>query len=77
MRTGQQRRRAAIAANAESVAAEDAALNFQRAYGNSSRIGDYLVQGKVAPASVVAVPARSDQLFTLAAGLGFVPGRRR
>jgi len=59
---------------AERAAAEDAARSFERSYANSSKIGDYLVQNKVAPASAVAVYERSDQLFTLGVGIGFVQG---
>ncbi|HEY2031255.1 MAG TPA: hypothetical protein VGH20_18820 [Myxococcales bacterium] len=56
------------------AAAADAALDFERSYASSSKIGDYLVGKKVAPASAVAVRERSDKLVTVAVGLGFVQG---
>jgi hypothetical protein len=61
-------------ARARAVAAQEAANDFERRYANSTKIGDYLVSKKIAPASAVAVPERSDKLITFAAGLGLVQG---
>jgi hypothetical protein len=56
------------------AATEYAALDFERSYAISTKIADYLVGKKIAPASEVAVHERSDKLATLALGIGFVQG---
>jgi hypothetical protein len=55
-------------------AAREAAAGFELNYANRSKVGDYLVSKKVASAKAVAVPERSDDLVTLAGGVGFMQG---
>jgi hypothetical protein len=59
---------------AEQVASAEAVHDFEHKYADSSKVGDYLVTKKVATASAVGVPERSDNLITFAAGAGFVQG---
>ena len=61
-------------AHAEQEAASAAASRFERAYANSTKIGDYLVAKKVAPASAVAVQERGDKNFWLTLGGGAALG---
>jgi hypothetical protein len=59
---------------AESRASQDCARDFERRYANSTKIGDYLVTKKVAPAAAVGVSGRSEKLFSAFAGLGAMQG---
>jgi hypothetical protein len=58
----------------ERAAAGLAAGEFERRYAGSTKISDYLVQGKIAPASAVTVRGRQDRLITPSIGAGLVQG---
>jgi hypothetical protein len=51
-------------------AARQAALDFESNYREDTKVADFLVGAKVAPASAVAAEWRSDRLITLGAGGG-------
>jgi hypothetical protein len=59
---------------AEQLASAEAARDFEHKYADSSKVGNYLVTKKVAPASAVGVSERSDKLITVGGGAGFVQG---
>jgi hypothetical protein len=51
-----------------------AALDFESNYRKSTKVADFLIGAKVAPASAVAAEWRSDRLITIAAGAGVAVG---
>jgi hypothetical protein len=51
-----------------------AALDFESNYRESTKVADFLIGAKVAPASAVAAEWRSDRLITIAAGAGAAVG---
>jgi hypothetical protein len=61
-------------ARGQQVAAHESAVNFERAYANSTKIGEYLVGKKVAPAAAVAVAKRSENLVSIILGIDIVTG---